>query len=45
MEVSPGMLFELSSTAPSAVRCRVAISAEAARLGLRLRCGVHTGEV
>ncbi|MEO8638508.1 MAG: adenylate/guanylate cyclase domain-containing protein [Chloroflexota bacterium] len=38
-------LISIFDGAERAVRCGVAISAEAAQLGLRLRCGVHTGEV
>ena len=38
-------LISIFDGAERAVRCGVAISAEAAKLGLRLRCGVHTGEV
>ena len=38
-------LISIFDGAERAVRCGVAMSAEAAQLGLRLRCGVHTGEV
>jgi class 3 adenylate cyclase len=38
-------LISLFDGAERAVRCAMAISAEAARLDLRIRCGVHTGEV
>jgi class 3 adenylate cyclase len=38
-------LISIFDGAERAVRCGVAISGEATRLGLRLRCGVHTGEV
>lgn len=38
-------LISLFDGAERAVRCALAISDEATALGLRLRCGVHTGEV
>jgi len=38
-------LISIFDGAERAVRCGLAISAEAAHLGLRIRCGVHTGEV
>jgi class 3 adenylate cyclase len=38
-------LIAIFDGAERAVRCGVAISHEAAQLGIRLRCGVHTGEV
>jgi class 3 adenylate cyclase len=38
-------LIAIFDGAERGVRCGVAISDEAARLGIRLRCGVHTGEV
>jgi hypothetical protein len=38
-------LISIFDGAERAVRCGLAISAEAAQLGLRIRCGVHTGEV
>ena len=38
-------LISLFDGAERAVRCAIALSDEAAKLGLRLRCGVHTGEV
>jgi class 3 adenylate cyclase len=38
-------LISIFDGAERAVRCGVAISSDAAQLGLRLRCGVHTGEV
>jgi class 3 adenylate cyclase len=38
-------LIAIFDGAERAVRCATAISAGAARLGLQLRCGVHTGEV
>ena len=38
-------LIAIFDGAERGVRCGVAISEEAARLGIRLRCGVHTGEV
>jgi class 3 adenylate cyclase len=38
-------LISIFDGAERAVRCGLAVSAEAAQLGLRIRCGVHTGEV
>ena len=38
-------LISLFDGAERAVRCATAMSDEAAKLGLQLRCGVHTGEV
>ena len=38
-------LISIFDGAERAVRCGLAISTEAAQLGLRIRCGVHTGEV
>jgi class 3 adenylate cyclase len=38
-------LISIFDGAERAVRCGMAISAAAARLGLHVRCGVHTGEV
>jgi len=38
-------LISIFDGAERAVRCGAAISKEGADLGLRLRCGVHTGEV
>jgi class 3 adenylate cyclase len=38
-------LISIFDGAERGVRCAMAISEEAAKLGLRLRCGVHTGEV
>ena len=38
-------LIALFDGAERAVRCGAAIGEEAVRLGIRLRCGVHTGEV
>jgi len=38
-------LISIFDGAERAVRCGMAISGEATRLGLRIRCGVHTGEV
>lgn len=38
-------LISIFDGAERAVRCGAAIGGEAAQLGLRLRCGVHTGEV
>ena len=38
-------LISLFDGAERAVRCAMAMSDEAAKLGLQLRCGVHTGEV
>jgi class 3 adenylate cyclase len=38
-------LIAIFDGAERGVRCGVAISVEAAQLGIRLRCGVHTGEV
>src|SRR5437867_1079370 len=38
-------LIAIFDGAERAVRCGAAISEDAARLGLRIRCGVHTGEV
>jgi class 3 adenylate cyclase len=38
-------LIAIFDGAERAVRCGAALSEAAARLGLRLRCGVHTGEV
>jgi class 3 adenylate cyclase len=38
-------LIALFDGAERAIRCAAAISEAAARLGLGLRCGVHTGEV
>jgi class 3 adenylate cyclase len=38
-------LIAMFDGAERAVRCGAAIGEEAVRLGLRLRCGVHTGEV
>ena len=38
-------LISIFDGAERAVRCGAAITEVAARLGLRLRCGVHTGEV
>lgn len=38
-------LISLFDGAERAVRCAVAMSDEATKLGLQLRCGVHTGEV
>lgn len=38
-------LISIFDGAERAVRCGMAVSDEATRLGLQLRCGVHTGEV
>jgi class 3 adenylate cyclase len=38
-------LISIFDGAERAVRCGMALSDEATRLGLHLRCGVHTGEV
>jgi class 3 adenylate cyclase len=38
-------LIAIFDGAERAVRCAAAISEGAARMGLQLRCGVHTGEV
>jgi class 3 adenylate cyclase len=38
-------LIAIFDGAERGVRCGLAISEEAAQLGIRLRCGVHTGEV
>jgi len=38
-------LISIFDGAERGVRCGAALSDEAAQLGLRLRCGVHTGEV
>lgn len=38
-------LISLFDGAERAVRCAVAMSDEAAKLGLQIRCGVHSGEV
>ena len=38
-------LIALFDGAERAVRCAAAISESAAKVGMRLRCGVHTGEV
>lgn len=38
-------LIAIFDGAERGVRCGLAISDEATRLGIRLRCGVHTGEV
>lgn len=38
-------LISIFDGAERAVRCGMALSDEATRLGLKLRCGVHTGEV
>lgn len=38
-------LISLFDGAERAVRCAMALSEEATKLGLQLRCGVHTGEV
>ena len=38
-------LISLFDGAERAVRCAAAVSEAAAQVGLRLRCGVHTGEV